>query len=212
MLDMLLLAMLQTTPNVPASTNPPVLRNQRGIITLEDYPNESLNREEFGVVSMLLRVSANGQVTSCAVTESSGFKRLDERSCSLFKSRARFEPAKGSDGLQTTGEYRAAISWGTGKNFPRTTIEVPLAVNRVPQDYINPTKTRLLFDSSGRVTVCEVTDTSGNNAIDQAVCTYVRQRLTIAPPMSASPNIPAIAVRYLTASASATKNEARNKN
>ena len=45
-----------------------------------------------------LNVGANGRVTSCSVTRSSGNSALDETTCRLIQQRFRFDPATDSQG------------------------------------------------------------------------------------------------------------------
>jgi len=204
MFIMLMFAALQAVQQPAASetSEAPRLRNPQAIITFQDYPTESLRRSEFGVVSTLLHVSIDGRVTSCTVTESSGFLKLDMKTCSLLKSRARFDPAKDAAGGPVAGEYRSANAWGVDEHQPRTTIDVSLQVSSVPADYRTPVKARLISDADGHISACEITATSGSNAADRAACAYVKQQLTIAAPKSMSDDVPAAAVRYLTASLS----------
>ena len=151
---------------------------------------------------MLLHVSTQGKVSSCDVTESRGHKGLDRISCSVFKARARFDPARAADGTAISGEYRTVVSWGVGGTFPRSGKDISLQVSSVPRDYRSPVKTQLILDASGRVSTCEIVSSSGSAAADRAACTYMKQQLTISPPKSGSPNVPAAAVRYITASLS----------
>jgi protein TonB len=76
-----------------------------------DYPAEAIRREEQGVTRFQLTVSADGRVSDCAVTGSSGSTALDSATCRLMKSRARFAPARDSDGHPTTDTVANAIKW-----------------------------------------------------------------------------------------------------
>jgi TonB family protein len=179
----------------------PRLLNPDKVLGVEDYPSRSLQDNEAGVVSVLLHVAESGKVTSCLVTESSGFAGLDKTTCSVIRMRARFEPAKLASGAATSGEFRMAFSWGVGEQMPSVTKDVTLQVSKVPSDYRAPAKTRLLLDGTGHVTKCEVTSSSGSAAADRAVCAYLQQ-FTVSSPKSGSEEVPATAVRYLTASLS----------
>lgn len=205
MVGMLMIAALGVAQEPAAidSSRAPRLRNPEAVVTYRDYPAASLRRNEHGIVTAWLRVSAAGKVTACDVTESSGSPALDRTTCSLLKERARFEPAKDAAGISVEGEYRLANSWGVDGYQPRTSIDVPLQVSVIPPDYRSPVAARLVFDAAGRVEACEITATSGSAAADRAACTYVGQQLVIAPPRSGSRAVPEAAVRYLTASLSA---------
>jgi protein TonB len=56
-------------------------------------------------------VTPDGRVGDCAVTGSSGSNALDAATCRLMKSRARFAPARDSDGKPTTDTVANAIKW-----------------------------------------------------------------------------------------------------
>lgn len=89
---------------------PPTLRNPQ-FITADDYPALALARGEEGVVRAMVAVDANGRVTACVVTGSSGSPSLDEASCRLIRSRAMFDPAIDSNGQSTAGIFTKTISW-----------------------------------------------------------------------------------------------------
>ncbi|HYD36402.1 MAG TPA: energy transducer TonB, partial [Allosphingosinicella sp.] len=52
-----------------------------------------------------------GRVTDCTVTASSGSAALDSATCRLMKQRARFTPARDSDGHPTSDSVSNAIRW-----------------------------------------------------------------------------------------------------
>lgn len=207
MFTVLMLAALQVMPASTEVNQPPILRNPQAIVTPQDYPTSSLRKNEFGIVSLLLQVSIDGKVSSCDVTESTGFEMLDTETCSLFKHRARFNPGRDMNGSVIPMEYRIAIVWGMEGHWPRADANVSLKVSRIPSDYRNAVKARILFGATGRVTACDVTDTSGSEAADKAVSAYITEQLAIAAPKSVSSQVPATAVRYLTASLSADASE-----
>lgn len=201
MLNVIVVAMLLAAQGsaVPYRNEPPRLRNANAIIMPEEYPVEALRRHEYGISSIVMLVSAEGQVTACDVTESSGSDALDRATCALHKKRARFDPARDAAGVPVAGEYRLATSWGVDDHQPQTTIESFLQVPAIPADYHSPVKARLLFDEAGHVTTCEVTDSSGSVAADRAACAYTRQQLVITAPRKTSNGVPLVGVRYLTA-------------
>lgn len=175
----------------PRLLDPPPVR-------VDDYPSHSMINEEFGVVSVVLHISAEGKVASCDVTERSGFETLDKATCSLIRKRARFDPAKDANGSVIAGEYRMATAWSLPPKIAYSTKAITLQVSKLPTGYASPVKTRLLLDGSGHVVACEITSTSGSDAADRAACKYLRN-FTVAPPKSALDKVPAMAVRYLTA-------------
>lgn len=84
-------------------------------ITQDDYPPVALRLEEQGAVAFDLTVSADGQVSNCATTQSSGSVVLDETTCQLVSERARFRPAKDASGTQIPAHYRGRVRWAIPK-------------------------------------------------------------------------------------------------
>ena len=92
-----------TVPAPPAPPAPPAgpttAATPKGklgaTITSDDYPDASLRAEEQGVTSVRYEVNEQGRVSpgSCQVSSSSGFDRLDRRTCELVERRFRFNPA-----------------------------------------------------------------------------------------------------------------------
>ena len=70
----------------------------RGRIVHADYPRAAVRARAEGTVVARLNVGANGRVTSCSVTRSSGNSALDETTCRLIQQRFRFDPATDSQG------------------------------------------------------------------------------------------------------------------
>ncbi len=199
----LMLAAAAQGAAVPAASGAPELLNEGNVFAAGDYPREALAREEQGVVSVVLAVSAAGKVTGCEVTESSGHARLDFASCTIARKRAQFAPARDAAGQPVAGQYRMATAWWLpGLDLQTAQLEVPMQVSRLPQGYRQPVKARLLFDMGGHVTDCTVTTSSGSPGADNAVCAYSRQTVTIAPLRPGAGPAATVAVRYLTAALS----------
>ena len=96
-------------PRVVEATKPRA--NLAGLITGEDYPPAAQRNEEEGTVRVRLTVGANGRVSDCTVTSSSGSSSLDSTTCRLLRSRARFTPARDNQGNPTTDTYSQSIRW-----------------------------------------------------------------------------------------------------
>lgn len=77
----------------------------------QDYPAAALAAREQGVVGFALDVGANGRVAACAVTRSSGSAALDDATCRVLRSRARFTPALDSAGAPTADRMLGRIIW-----------------------------------------------------------------------------------------------------
>jgi protein TonB len=76
-----------------------------------DYPDSASRDGEQGTTRFRLSVGADGRVTDCTVTGSSGSSALDAATCRLMKSRARFTPARDSNGNPATDNVASAIRW-----------------------------------------------------------------------------------------------------
>ena len=80
-------------------------------VTPNDYPSQDLREGNQGTVRFRLEIAANGRVTGCTVTQSSGFPRLDAAACARLTSRARFDPAKDESGASQPGSYASSVRW-----------------------------------------------------------------------------------------------------
>jgi periplasmic protein TonB len=80
-----------------------------------DYPTRALREEKEGVTRFRVTVGADGRVTSCDVTGSSGSPELDTTTCSLITRRGRFNPAL-SGGSPTAGSWSSSVRWQIPKD------------------------------------------------------------------------------------------------
>lgn len=108
-------------PAPPAPTGPTQRATPKGrlgaAITTDDYPDASIRAEEQGVTQVRYEINEQGRVTpgSCQVTASSGFDRLDRRTCELVERRFRFNPAMQNG--QPVKESRAqSVRWQIPKD------------------------------------------------------------------------------------------------
>ena len=85
--------------------------NPGGWITNSDYRPSWINRGFAGVAGFTLQIDANGRVTNCAITQSTGHAQLDTATCRLLRSRARFTPARDSSGAIVAGSYSSSVAW-----------------------------------------------------------------------------------------------------
>lgn len=85
--------------------------NRAGWITADDYPTRSLRNAEEGTVAISVRIGADGRVSDCTVTASSGFALLDEATCRLYQRRARFTPARDASGQPIATSTTDRIRW-----------------------------------------------------------------------------------------------------
>lgn len=73
-------------------------RRIAGDISPRDYPRSARRARAEGMVGATVHVGADGRVTRCTVTVSSGNAALDETTCRLIRERFRYEPARNARG------------------------------------------------------------------------------------------------------------------
>ena len=82
------------------------------IIHADDYPFQARRHGWEGTVVADLTISARGTVDKCDVVKSSGYKLLDDTTCSILVKRARFHPARDKDGNAVADVVRTPeIGW-----------------------------------------------------------------------------------------------------
>jgi protein TonB len=114
-----------TMPAPPAPPPPPpaqaaVKMTPRGSpqswVTNDDYPPSAQRDAVEGTTGFALTVGADGRVTGCSVTSSSGSSLLDDTACRLLMRRARFNPAKDANGTAMGDTFRSRFRWQIQKN------------------------------------------------------------------------------------------------
>jgi periplasmic protein TonB len=80
-------------------------------ISDQDYPASAIRNEEQGTTRFQLNVDARGRVSQCSIIASSGSAALDNATCRIMKSRAKFSPARDGYGNATTDVVTAGIKW-----------------------------------------------------------------------------------------------------
>lgn len=95
----------------PASAVAVRARKRSGYISSEDYPRKALSAKAEGTTSVSVTISANGLVTACTVSASSGRADLDATVCRLMSSRYRFEPGRNSNGEPVSDVRTESFTW-----------------------------------------------------------------------------------------------------
>ena len=101
-------------PGEPSAATPGAARARAplaSLISMGDYPANALRNGEQGRVAFTLDVGADGRVTACRVTESSGSAALDNATCRIMQSRARYMPARNARGVAVAGRDQGAVRW-----------------------------------------------------------------------------------------------------
>jgi protein TonB len=98
-------------PPVAKRPNPIPKGNPGNWANTNDYPSRALQQEREGTTGFRVTVGANGRVTDCQITSSSGHPDLDQATCTNVTRRARFDPALDGNGQPTTGSYSNRVRW-----------------------------------------------------------------------------------------------------
>ncbi len=83
----------------------------QGLVRPSDYPAEALDRNEQGSVRVRLEIDKRGSVQRCNILSSSGSGSLDRTTCRIFSQRARFTPARDSNGNAISGTFSQTVTW-----------------------------------------------------------------------------------------------------
>jgi protein TonB len=100
---------------VGALTNQAIAARPRGTpgtwVTSDDYPAAALRSGEQGRTGFRLDIGADGHITACTVTQSSGSAELDQTACRMLMRRARFTPARDAAGMPIASDYANNVVW-----------------------------------------------------------------------------------------------------
>jgi TonB family protein len=81
------------------------------LFTPADYPAEALAQTTQGGSGYRLKVNAAGRVEQCDIERSSGSAALDEATCRVVTTRARFKPALNAAGQPVASSFTGTIQW-----------------------------------------------------------------------------------------------------
>ena len=91
-----LVVALSVFPGMAPSANAqsaPAVATTSHLITAADYPRASIRLREQGTVGVAYTINADGTVSDCTETHTSGKPRLDEAACRMVIRRWRYKPA-----------------------------------------------------------------------------------------------------------------------
>jgi protein TonB len=84
----------------------------RSLFSADDYPASAQSSGAEGTVRASLTIGPDGRVTACNVTQSSGNGSLDSATCNILRRRAKFTPARDSNGNATSDTIQTpSIVW-----------------------------------------------------------------------------------------------------
>lgn len=76
-----------------------------------DYPADAIRLGQQGTVGFRVFVSTDGKPMDCAIYESSGSAPLDNQTCHIMRTRAKFEPARDKTGKALAAPVVGRIRW-----------------------------------------------------------------------------------------------------
>lgn len=117
--SLLLLAAAMTSPEAGQT-----VQSANGEFIFSQYPPRALAKGEQGIVQFRANADDKGNVLSCKVTQSSGFKRLDRETCDLIIDHASFRPALDRDGKAREAVHDGYVNWRIPGTTPATATEV----------------------------------------------------------------------------------------
>ena len=74
----------------------------RTLFTTDDYPASAASAGAEGTAQATLTVGPDGRVTGCNLIRSTGNSALDSATCNILRRRAKFTPARDSNGNPTS--------------------------------------------------------------------------------------------------------------
>jgi len=82
------------------------------LFSTDDYPASALAAGAGGTAQAELSISADGRVVGCSLIRSTGNSALDAATCNVLRRRAKFTPARDSNGNATSDTVRTpSITW-----------------------------------------------------------------------------------------------------
>ena len=115
-----------------AAADPP--KKLMPIFSANDYPVEAQRKGQQGQVVADMLINPAGGVETCTVVLSSGYRELDDGTCSILYQRAQFIPAKDGAGNPMYSVVRTPpISWSLG-SFRSVPVppDYDIMINRAP--------------------------------------------------------------------------------
>jgi protein TonB len=97
-------------PPALAPPSPATPKGRGNVFSDDDFPDASRRAEEQGVTRVSYVIGTDGKVSSCTVTQSSGFARLDDATCKIIMRRFRFNPAT-RDGQPVAETKTQPVRW-----------------------------------------------------------------------------------------------------
>jgi hypothetical protein len=187
----------QFTLPIPANGRVP---DVRALFTADDVPGYLVSQGEVDrTVYTRTTVRPDGIIQGCAVEGSSGDPRLDAYTCALIVRRAKFLPARWTDGSAAYGVIRVPVRWRVTNSAPpkddslsSNIPDLDLSVNQLPKGAgsVAGVTLKIAADENGRPVTCaewpRLDDHSKHFAELVPIACQQITALTLSPPVDAS--------------------------
>lgn len=159
-----------------AAATAPQSANDHELFSREDYPERAVNRGEEGSTYVQILINPAGQVDTCTIIQSSGYADLDQQTCAIIQTRARFIPGKGNDGRGVFSLYRVPVTWALNQ-APLVTVnpDFDLTVNHGPTGVRLPLELKVTYfiTTTGTVTKCGDSDAGSPQELVDLACKVI---------------------------------------
>jgi protein TonB len=107
-----LFALIQIVITGPPPPGTPPSPSEHYVFSGYDYPPEAVRNHWEGTVRVDILVGVDGRPKSCSIIKSSGHKLLDDTTCSLIMTRAKFDLDRDKAGNAIESHFRPpSVKW-----------------------------------------------------------------------------------------------------
>jgi len=110
MLFATMVAMVSLQGQAPALQESVPIGPPAALVSDGDYPQDAMQRGAQGIGTFMLRIGPDGVPVDCTI-DGPVDPALDRRTCEIFRTRARFRPARDSEGRPVAGYYPGRMRW-----------------------------------------------------------------------------------------------------
>ncbi len=110
MVPLVALILAAASPDTPPE--PQLANGGRNVVSLfssDDYPYEAMQNNWQGDVIVTLRIGTDGRPRICRIVLSSGHEPLDLATCRIMLTRAKFTPARDSNGNAVEDDFKTPV-------------------------------------------------------------------------------------------------------
>lgn len=124
-----LLALALAATSVSTAEDAQPIQSKNGEFIFRQYPPRAKAAGEQGPVRFRAEVDAKGNVMSCNVIGSSGYRRLDDETCEMIIDHATFKPTFDSEGKAREAIHDGIVNWRLPGATPASAPKVAAADN-----------------------------------------------------------------------------------